>query len=140
MNTQILLPKEFIFYEKLLQLISDDFYIQKSKDKYCPIDFILINKSNLQTMYIEHKFRNVDDIYDTLMIGETKIKNIIKQYNNVYLVWEFNNDVFYVRKVDKNFKKYTIENVRNSTVYMVSKSECEKYTLDDMVKFIKYSG
>ena len=68
------------------------------------------------------------------------IKNIMKQYNNVYLVWEFNNDVFYVKKVDKNFKSYRIETVQNSKAYMVLKSECEKYTLDDLVKFIRYSG
>ena len=140
MNTQILLPKEFVFYEKLLNLISNEFYIQKSTDKYCSVDFILINKSNIQTMYIEHKFRNVNDIYDTLMIGEAKIRNIMTKYKNTYVVWEFNNDVFYVKKVDKTFNKYDVKTVQNSNAYMVLKSECDKYTLNDLVKFIKYSG
>jgi len=84
------------FYLLLISYLGCEYEIIKSNDFYCNIDFIVINKQNLKTLYIEHKCRNINDIYDTLLIGTTKINSIQKNYTSkCILVWEFLNDKYY---------------------------------------------
>ena len=56
---------------------NDNIKMIKSKNKYCSLDFILLNEYNLQNLFIEHKKKNIDaSKYDTLFIGYDKLINI----------------------------------------------------------------
>ena len=134
----LILPNEFIFYERLLKFIGKDCYVNKSNNRFCSIDFIIIDKHNLRTIYLEHKYRNIEDMYNTLLIGKNKIDNIIKsKYRHSYVIWEFANDVFYVKKVLKEFIKYETSTYVNSEAYKVNKDECVKFNdIKDLCGFI----
>ena len=96
MSTTYTLPAEGRFIMRLLECLGHDYEILKSHNKYCNVDILIVNKLNLKTVTIEHKYRKCPDIYDTLFIGSTKINNIITKYDsNCILVWEFEGGELY---------------------------------------------
>jgi hypothetical protein len=132
----IILDKEHEFLLKLIEELGDKYEIIKSQNKYCNIDFIVINRHNLKTLYIEHKFRNVVDKYDTLFIGKTKINNILSLYSKCVIVWEFIGDVFYSIEVcDDMLVKYYMAYVMGSYALEISKEDCNK-SIDNLIENI----
>jgi len=130
---------EHKFYLLLISYLGCEYEIIKSNDFYCNIDFIVINKQNLKTLYIEHKCRNINDIYDTLLIGTTKINSIQKNYTSkCILVWEFLNDKFYFKKIEQDFiKKYKHSCVRGSDCLEIIKKDCFDGIIN-LIKLIKF--
>lgn len=80
-NGSLLLPDEFKFYEKMMTCLDTDKYeIFKSKSKYCTVDFMILEKYNLKSLYVEHKRRFINHfMYDTLLISKQKIDKMIKK-------------------------------------------------------------
>ena len=105
---------------------NDNFKMIKSKNKYCSLDFILLNEYNLQNLFIEHKKKNIDaSKYDTLFIGYDKLIKIDTFYHssNTLLVWECKNAIYFTM-FDKSFLKNNTKYVNGSKCFEIDKSIC----------------
>jgi len=132
----IILEKEDVFLLNLYEKLNNKFSIIKAKNKYCSVDMLLTNPINLKTLYIEHKFRNIVDKYDTLFIGKTKVENINLFYKNCIIVWEFQNGVFYYFEAnDSMITTYNSSFIRGSLALEIKKEDCGK-TLDSLLNVI----
>jgi hypothetical protein len=132
----IILDKEHMFLLKLIEKLGDKYDILKSQNKYCAVDFIIINKYNLKTLYIEHKFRNTTDKSDTLFIGKTKIENLLTNYINSIIIWEFSNDIYYSIEVcEELVKQSTMSYIRGCYALEIIKSQCNN-SIDLLIKNI----
>jgi len=137
-DSKYTLTNEAKFLMLLVSNLGDNYEIIKSHNKYCNIDFIIVNKFNLKTVYLEHKYRNVSDIYDTLFIGSSKINNIIKDYNsNCIVVWEFvENDLYYIKTTSSFPEIYKEAIICGSSCLEIVKKECGN-ELINLIDFIK---
>ena len=84
------LPDEFQFYEKMLSCLDGVKYeIFKSKSKFCTVDFMVFEKYNLKTVYVEHKRRFINQHnYNTLLISKQKIDKMVKNYrDSSFIIW-----------------------------------------------------
>ena len=138
MATTYTLPSETKFIMLLIQHLGDDYEIIKSHNKQCSVDFLIVNKLNLKTITIEHKYRKCVDIFDTLFIGSTKLNNIITKYDsNCILVWEFEAGELYFIKTTPHFLKiYKETTVCGGDCLEIVKKDCEKDT-SNLIFFIK---
>jgi len=138
-DSKYTLTNEAKFLMLLVSNLGDNEYeIIKSHNKYCNIDFIIVNKFNIKTVYLEHKYRNVSDIYDTLFIGSSKINNIIKDYSsNCIIVWEFmGGEIYYIKTIPTFTSTYKELMVCGSSCLEIVKKECGN-ELINLIDFIK---
>ena len=91
--------------------------IRPTKDFWSPVDLICYNDELNIKFFVELKNRNVEHVYDTLMIGKSKIFKIVaeelyptyivNQFREKYYVYEILDDNFLVEanktKDDRNF-------------------------------------
>ena len=107
------------FMYKLNKSIGNNYEILQSKHRYCVVDFIAINKLNLNSFHIEHKKRSGDRCgYDTLLIGFNKLNMVDKFYPNCYYCWEYDNDFYYIKHSKKLLECATSYSF-NSKVYLI---------------------
>ena len=100
--------------------------IRPALDFWSPIDFIMYNEKLKLKLYIELKDRQIEDQYETLMIGKSKVCIIIdRELYPTYVVNNFKNATYV----------YVIENIdfltkykRNDKNIYVPKSVCFSYT------------
>jgi hypothetical protein len=105
----------------------EDYEMTKSMDKFCNVDFIILNKRNILSVLIEHKRKNIDgssDKYPTFYIGTTKLAMIECFYSTpLILVFECNDDVYWVVN-DAEFLKRPSKFIRGSKCIEIRKDEC----------------
>lgn len=111
--------------------------IVPSTGYWCPVDFVCSNPELGIKFYMELKERNIQDIYDTLMIGRSKIIKIIaeelypcyiiNQFQDKYYVYEITDDSFLTEIANKSEKDY-----KN---FLISKSIM--YNLDEFINKIR---
>jgi hypothetical protein len=136
-----ILEREDLFLLNLYEKLDNKYNIVKATSKFCNVDFLMTNPINLKTLYIEHKYRNVEDKYDTLYIGKTKVNNINLHYKNCIIVWEFNtltNDAiyYYFEATDNMTSVYDMCYVAGSTALKIVKKDCGS-SLDSLLDVIK---
>jgi hypothetical protein len=131
--------KENVMYEReynatktensLATLIHTDtsglYGIKPTLDFWNPIDFIMYNKKLNIELYIELKERHIEDKYDTLMIGKTKVCMIIDR--ELYPTFVVNNfkDSCYVYVIESD--EFLTKNKRNDKNIFIPKSVCFSY-------------
>ena len=87
--TYMLLDTEDEFTKHIIDLLPPSISIIKSSYRYCRIDFLVINKINIKTLYIEHKRRYIKGCnYPSVWIKKDKIEAIIKDYGAFLFVSE----------------------------------------------------
>ena len=122
--SEIILDSEELFKLQLLESIGDRYMCFKSQHKFSVIDFICINKNNLNNFYIEHKKREGEKCnYSTLYIGYDKVNKVNQYYSNCYYVWSFDN-VFYWVKHNESFLQYNTTYLNGSRVYLIPVNIC----------------
>jgi hypothetical protein len=99
--------------------------IRPTLDFWSPIDFIMYNKKLNLELYIELKDRQIEDKYDTLMIGKSKVCMIIdRELYPTYVVNNFK-DACYVYVIEDD--DFLIQHKRNDKNIYVPKSICFRY-------------
>ena len=137
----ILCSEEAFKVRTLLALKNDkeDYEMFKSRDKFCNVDFSVINKRNLLSVLIEHKRKNIDgsdDKYSTFYIGTTKLAMISVFYSTpLVLVFECNDEVYWVLN-DAEFLKRPSKFIRGGKVIEINKNECG-VGFDNLIKTLK---
>jgi hypothetical protein len=100
--------------------------IRPTHDYWSPIDFIMYNEKLKLELYIELKDRQIEDKYDTLMIGKSKICMIIdRELYPTYVVNNFKDNCYVYVIEDDDF---LIKHKRNDKNIYVPKSVCFSYT------------
>lgn len=95
---QIKIDSEFKFFIQLYEhLDKDKYFLTKSSNKYCSIDFMIMENSTLKTLYLEHKSRLRYEAFDTFLISKKKLDNIDKNYSNTFLIYEFKDGLYYCK-------------------------------------------
>lgn len=106
----MLLDSEDIFLKRLIDMLPSSISIIKSSYRYCRIDFLVINKINIKTLYIEHKLRSIiGRNYPSVWIKKDKIESILKDYGAFLFVSECKDDIYYIWIDDKTIDKYVVE-------------------------------
>jgi hypothetical protein len=111
--------------------------ISPSVGYWNPVDFVCSNPSLNIKFYMELKERNIQDIYDTLLIGRSKIFRIISeelypcyiinQFQDRYYVYEIQGDEWLAEVANKSEKDY-----KN---FLISKSIM--YSLEEFINKIR---
>jgi len=111
--------------------------ISPSVGYWNPVDFVCSNPSLNIKFYMELKDRNIQDIYDTLMIGRSKIFKIIaeelypcyiiNQFGDKYYVYEIESEEWLAEVANKSEKDY-----KN---FLISKSIM--YSLEEFINKIR---
>lgn len=113
-EVSIILPTEKIFSIKLLEELGKDFKIIKSKEKYCSIDFLIINKLNIKCIYLEYKKRvGQSRKYKSIIVNHSKIISIKRNYNKCIFVFEYDNDTDFIEYDETLFKSFNGAFVKN---------------------------
>lgn len=126
-EVSFILDSESLFKIRVIEALGDTKYnMIKSQNKYCSVDFMLLNQANLLSVLIEHKQKNIDaDKYDNFFIGYSKIVTLSTFYNKpLILVFECLNNELYFCEFDDEFVKRPTSLVRGSRVILIDKSEC----------------
>lgn len=129
-----ILDTEQSFMIEVNNIISNNWVILKSDYKFCYVDFLLINRNNLFTLYTEYKKREYicnKSVYSSFFVSKKKLEMIKKYYKKCILIWDFrskdNPDDFFYIHYDKSFlDKYECEYDRKncSYRYKILKEDC----------------
>jgi len=127
----VILDDEALFKIKTLDALNNNdemknFLMIKSQDKYCNVDFSIINTRNLRMIYVEHKRKHIKaNDFSTFFIGFQKLIMIDTYYgsNKLFLCFECDDD-FYYTEYDEKFLKRDKKIVRGGKVIEIDKSEC----------------
>jgi len=125
----IIIDTEHNFMTNLLlklNVANDNFKMMKSKNKYCSIDFLLVNEYNLQNIFIEHKQKKISgEKYNTFFIGYDKLNKIDTFYHNsnTLLVWECEDDIYFTI-YNNTFLKNDTKIINGGKAYLIDKSVC----------------
>ena len=130
-NIELILDDEEIFKVKTLNALNkcDDlknFEMIKSQNIYCSIDFLVINKYNLTSCYVEHKKKKITaSNYNTFFIGFQKLIMIEAYYGQqkLFLVFDCDDDLYFC-EYDNKFLKREKKIICGSKVIEIDKSEC----------------
>jgi len=123
--------KEIEMLVKINELLNDKLILIKTADKYCCVDFELMNGNKLDC-YIELKSRRNISSFNDLMIGETKLYNISKLDNKTILLWVDGNKYHYCY-FDEKFLRYRNGYCDGSAVIYIPKSDM---TIADINSFV----
>jgi hypothetical protein len=130
-NIELILDDEEVFKIKTLNALNNNdelknFVMIKSQNKYCSIDFTIINTYNLLSVYVEHKKKKITaSKYSTFFIGFQKLIMIDTYYGQqkLFLVFDCEDDLYFTEYDDK-FLKREIKMICGSKVIEINKSEC----------------
>tara|TARA_B100000768_G_C11283661_1_gene380398 strand:+ start:6471 stop:6935 length:465 start_codon:yes stop_codon:yes gene_type:complete len=120
------LDTEQIFMCRTLNALQDDKYeMKKSLDKFCNVDFIILNKNNLLSVLVEHKRKNINaNNFDTFFIGATKVAMINCFYPSpLIFVFECNDNIYWCLN-DSEFSKRPTKFMNGGKVIEINKNEC----------------
>ncbi len=94
---EIIIDTELIFKMELMDKMRNDYLLMiKSQNKFCCIDFAIINQLNLKCIYMEHKRKNINALnFDSFIINYHKLMLMDLYYENSIIVWECNDDVYF---------------------------------------------
>jgi len=92
-----ILDTELVFKTDLLDKMNNpNIKIIKSQNKFCCIDFALINHLNLKCIYMEHKRKSINALnFDSFIINYHKLMLMDLYYENSIIVWECNDEVYF---------------------------------------------
>jgi len=134
----ILLPTEKIFSIKLMEILGKDYKIIKSRNMYAPIDFIIINKQNLKSVYVEYKRRTNDqNNYKSIIVNESRIISCKKYYPNTLFVFEYNKEINSIKYDEESFNTYDRNKVKSQDVVFIPTQFITKSNIEDLCKNIK---
>jgi hypothetical protein len=120
----IFLETERLFSIKLLKALGSEYTIMKSGDKYISIDFILINKRNLKHTYLEHKKRSCkSNKYTSTIINECKIKSIKENYHKCFFIFEYDDNVEFIKYERDVFSTFDGGFIKNQNVRFLKKDD-----------------
>jgi len=121
------LDAEIIFLLKLQQSLPSNFSIEKSPDKYNPIDYI-VKRDGLLFCYIELKTRFLNLAkYSSLMIGTAKLQAISKLEKPTYLLWdEKASNEFYFTLFNDDMLSLDSVLLNGSPVCFILKTSCRQ--------------
>ena len=120
------LDSEELFKIQLIEMLGDAKYTMiKSQHKYCCVDFMLLNQSNLLSVLIEHKRKHIDaGKYDTFFIGYSKLITLETYYNRpLFLVFECNDSLYWC-EYSEEFVNRPTKLINGGRVIEIDKSEC----------------
>ena len=130
-NIEIILDDEELFKIKTLNALNNNdelknFVMIKSQNKFCSVDFTIINTYNLLSVYVEHKKKKITaSKYNTFFIGFQKLIMIEAYYGqqNLFLVFDCDDELYFCEYDDK-FLKRDKKIICGSKVIEINKSEC----------------
>ena len=72
---EIIIDTELVFKTELMDKMRNDYLLMiKSQNKFCCIDFAIINQLNLKCVYMEHKRKNINALnFDSFIINYHKL-------------------------------------------------------------------
>ena len=109
---------------ELYRLIKDKYKLKAMTGRYDTVDFELTHKPSGKKYFIELKCRSIHSGFvDTFFIGFTKIDKIELHYPNTYIVWKFNEKLYWT-KYNALFKEQPKQFIRGSLVYLIPKTFC----------------
>jgi hypothetical protein len=89
--------------KKLLPILRDFFKddsIEETQDKFCPYDYIGLNKKlELKTRFIKH------NQYKTAMLDSNKLSNITEG-TKYYIIYNYQDGIYYIEYNKEQFCKY----------------------------------
>ena len=121
-----ILDSEQLFKIRIIESLADTKYeMLKSQHKYCCVDFMLLNQSNLLSVLIEHKRKHIDaGKYDTFFIGYSKLITLETYYNRpLFLVFECNDSLYWC-EYSGEFVNRPTKLINGGRVIEIDKSEC----------------
>ena len=121
-----ILDSEQLFKIRIIESLADTKYeMLKSQHKYCCVDFMLLNQSNLLSVLIEHKRKHIDaGKYDTFFIGYSKLITLETYYNRpLFLVFECNDSLYWC-EYSEEFVNRPTKLINGGRVIEIDKSEC----------------
>ena len=130
-NIELILDDEEVFKIKTLNALNNNdelknFVMIKSQNKFCSVDFTIINTYNLLSVYVEHKKKKISaSKYNTFFIGFQKLIMIEAYYGQqiLFLVFDCEDELYFCEYDDK-FLKRDKKIVCGSRVIEINKSEC----------------
>ena len=133
----IIIPSEAIFKNNLYKTIGRKYKIIKSTWIYSPIDFIIINKENLKTLYVELKSRSKRYLnFTSVMINYSKIKNFEENFSNTIMIFQYE-DTYKYTLYKKDMIHYpTNKQSNNQDVIYIQDSELLRSNIEDLGKYI----
>jgi|DEB0MinimDraft_10_1074344.scaffolds.fasta_scaffold34264_1 hypothetical protein len=140
-----ILDSEERFMLEVNKVLYENWIIMKSDYKYCYIDFILINRNNLYSVYTEYKEREYKcdkSYYTNFYVSKKKLEMIKTFYKNCYLIWDFrksgdSNDFFFI-KYNKSLldSKLEYDKKNCSWRYCIDKDKCS-IGFDNYIKLLE---
>ena len=96
-SKEILLDTELLFKTELMDKMDNpNVLMLKSQNKFCCIDFAIINELNLKCIYMEHKKKDINALnFDSFIINYHKLMLMDLYYENSIIVWECHDDVYF---------------------------------------------
>jgi len=133
----IIIPSEAEFKTNLYKIIGRKYKIIKSTWIYSPIDFVIINKENLKTIYVELKSRSKRYLnYTSVMINYSKIKNFQENFSNTIMIFQYE-DTYKYTLFKKDMIHYpTNKQSNNQDVIYIQDTELIRSNLEDLGKYI----
>ena len=130
-NIELILDDEEVFKIKTLNALNNNdelknFVMIKSQNKFCSVDFTIINTYNLLSVYVEHKKKKISaSKYNTFFIGFQKLIMIEAYYGQqiLFLVFDCEDELYFCEYDDK-FLKRDKKIICGSKVIEINKSEC----------------
>lgn len=125
-EVSFILDSESLFKIRVIEALGDAKYnMIKSQNKYCSVDFMLLNQANLLSVLIEHKKKNIQaSSYTNFFIGYSKIVTLNTFYNKpIVLVFECLDELYFC-EFDENFVKRQTQVINGSRIILIDKSEC----------------
>ena len=121
------LDAEIVFLLKLQQSLPSNFSVEKTPDKYNPIDYI-VKRDGLLFCYIELKTRFLNLAkYPSLMIGKVKLQAISKLDKPTYLLWDDTiNNKFYFTLFNADMLTLDSVELNGSAVSFILKTSCRQ--------------
>ena len=112
-NRIIKIDSEHKFFLDLIkEFDKNKYFICKSYYDYCNVDFVILELQTFKNIYIEHKSRTNYYSFPTFLIGKVKLDKINENYKDCYLIFHFNDGLFFT-KFKEDLLKCNITNVYN---------------------------
>lgn len=114
------------------------YFLIKSHNKYCNIDFSILEFSTLKNVYLEYKDRSKKYYgysFPTFPIDKTKLEMINLNYNDCFIILQFKDDLYYT-KFNKDYLKSNVCRFGSSLVYEIPKINF-KTGFDNLIKSLK---
>ena len=132
---EIILPSEDLFKMRLMKSLGNQYLIIKSQNKYCSIDFAILNRYNLKMIHLEHKKRAIKSTsYPSTIINHSKLVSFDRNYQNAIMVWEYTDGLKFLEYAKDLLNNETM-NVKNQECYFFA-NDLLKNGYDNLVATI----